>query len=151
MCQSNGLTRLLHLLLLLECAGGTFGLNCHNRCHCNYGIECNPQDGSCPNECAQDWLGDNCQTGRWLESTRLVLVACSAGKGVAGCMGQHLTLSRSVITSIMVFILQKCYVSNSSVFFVLQRCHTSWSHPRPLRTWLIPPPSPCAGIAGTGT
>lgn len=52
-------------LLLKECDGGLFGVNCGMSCgHCRNNQQCNHINGTCADGCDQGYMGDNCTKGR---------------------------------------------------------------------------------------
>ena len=49
---------------MTECVDGTFGEGCNKSCHCYHDRNCNKLDGTCPRECAEGWMGYDCQKGK---------------------------------------------------------------------------------------
>ncbi|GAB6022201.1 Protein sidekick-1 [Chamberlinius hualienensis] len=46
-----------------DCSEGYFGENlCHGKCHCKNDEICHKTTGRCPGECADGYVGENCQT-----------------------------------------------------------------------------------------
>lgn len=51
-----------------ECAAGTWGFRCANKCHCRNNIPCDFATGFCSNaQCADGWAGVSCFEGLLIE------------------------------------------------------------------------------------
>ena len=55
--------------LLTECAQGTFGEGCTQRCRCAEGIECDHITGACQRECPPGFRGAECSLGKYIANS----------------------------------------------------------------------------------
>ena len=46
------------------CPHGYYGLLCASVCHCFEGADCDRDNGTCSNGCADGWAGNDCQHGK---------------------------------------------------------------------------------------
>ena len=43
------------------CSAGQFGWDCQLTCHCAGSDQCDTNNGDCPGDCAEGWMGPKCQ------------------------------------------------------------------------------------------
>ena len=56
----------MNILLILDCASGTWGVNCINKCgQCRNGTVCDAVNGECQFGCNPGWKGNPCNESKF--------------------------------------------------------------------------------------